>query len=94
MHFKKNIIFKSLYAFQLYLSFIALSVLVSGLNFQYERINMMMLILQIFLSSLFIKSSQRNNYLLVVISALLFLTIYRHVRIAKINENYISASIF
>ena len=75
--FKKKILFSNhCMLFNYIFSFIALSVLVSGLNFQYERINMMMLILQIFLSSLFIKSSQRNNYLLVVISALLFLTIY------------------
>ena len=72
-----------------YYSFISLSFLMNGLNWQYERLGMMMIIPYILsFGSLFSKSSY-NTYLILTFLLLLFLTIYAGMYTNGLSYEYI-----
>ena len=63
-----------------YFSFISLSFYISGLNWQYERMGMMMLIPYILSFGILLNRSSYKIYLILLFVGLLWLTIfYRHV---------------
>jgi hypothetical protein len=59
-----------------YFSFISLALLLNGLNWQYERFGMMMLIPYIFSFGVLLNRFSYKIYLVVIFLALLFLTIF------------------
>lgn len=71
--FNKNILNNS---FLYHYSFISLAFLMSGLNWQYERLGMMMLIPYILSFGFIINKNSYGFYLILSFLALLFLTIY------------------
>lgn len=72
----KNILNNSFNSTLYHYSFISLAFLMSGLNWQYERLGMMMLIPYILSFGFIINKSSYGFYLILSFLALLFLTIY------------------
>ena len=74
--FHKDILNNSFNLSLYYFSFISLALLLNGLNWQYERFGMMMLIPYIFSFGVLLNRFSYKIYLIIIFLALLFLTIF------------------